>query len=211
MDILVIGLVIVMLYLLLFYLLYPVAATKPKADTRDAHQEERTPQAVDDIMGKSTFDVNAELRRIRLQKEEEARKAAIAKGEMTENGEEIAQEVKPEDCAVEKKVYTQVPTEDLGDMFAEPDVPMAKGDPLDDLDLAFKVARKQNATKEEELKAVEVFSYLSGTDFLDSVEKEFADVGVRINAMLDKYTKKAETEARTAPLSFEDFRPSDYL
>lgn len=62
-------------------------------------------QGVDDadIIGRSTFDVNAELERMRQRKEDAERKEAIAKGEMTEDGKEIAEEVKPEDCELEQK------------------------------------------------------------------------------------------------------------
>ena len=76
----------------------------------------------DDIIGKSTFDVNAELKRMRQRKEAEEQKEAIAKGEMTEDGKEIAKPVNPEDCEMEpKKVWKQVPTEELNDMFDEPE------------------------------------------------------------------------------------------
>ena len=76
----------------------------------------------DDIMGKSTFDVNAELRKKREREEEMKRKEAVAKGEMTEDGKEIAQEVAIEDCEVEpKREWKQVPTEELDALFDEPD------------------------------------------------------------------------------------------
>ena len=90
-------------------------------------------------MGKSTFDVDVELRRIREREEEQRRKEAIAKGEMTEDGKEIAQEVAVEDCEIEaKREWKQVPTEELEAMFDESDEPgdpHAEGVIIDDIDL----------------------------------------------------------------------------
>ena len=77
----------------------------PKAEVTTSEQ------CVDDadIIGKSTFDVNAELKRMRQRKEADERKETIAKGEMTEDGKEVAKPVNPEDCEMEpKKVWKQV-------------------------------------------------------------------------------------------------------
>lgn len=228
-NMIIILLVIVMLYLLLCYLLYPVAAAKPKAHVKEARQEEEKPQVDDDIMGKSTFDVNAELRRIRQQKEEEALKTAIAKGEMTENGEEIAQEVSPEDCEVEpKKVWKQVPAEQLDDMFSEPDdgeEHQAQGLTIDDIDLAFNTARKKNPTKDEVRQAADTFAQLNDTVLMDDIKNLLPEVNSDIDRVMKMYASELK-EARTAkaskkvsksmkplnlPERFEDFKVSDIL
>jgi len=170
-----------------------------------------------DIIGKSTFDVNAELKRIRQRREEEERKEAIAKGEMTDDGNEIAKPVSPEDCEVEqKKVWKQVPTEELHDMFDEPEAadepngPLADGGTIDDIDLAFKNARRKDLSEEEELQVVKVFKELKGTEFLDAVEQQFSEVGTRIDELIEKHSAKSEGEL-VIPKSFEDFKPSDYM
>jgi hypothetical protein len=67
---------------------------------------------------------------------------------MTEDGKEIAKPVNPEDCEFEqKKIWKQVPTEQLDGLFDEPDEPeepYAEGATIDDIDLAFKnVGRKE--------------------------------------------------------------------
>ena len=228
-NMIIILLVIVMLYLLLCYLLYPVAAAKPKADVKDVCQEEIASPAVDDIMGKSTFDVNAELRRIRQQKEDEERKIAIAKGEMTENGEEIAQEVSPEDCEVEpKKVWKQVTTEQLVEMFSEPDDDdehQAQGLTIDDIDLAFNTARKRNPTKDELNQAADTFVQLNDTVLMDDIKKLLPEVNSDIDRVMKMYSNELK-EARTVkapkkvsrslkpttfPERFEDFKVSDIL
>ena len=170
-----------------------------------------------DIIGKSTFDVNAELKRMRQRKEEEDRKEAIAKGEMTEDGNEIAKPVSSEDCEVEqKKVWKQVPTEELNDMFDEPEEaeepnePLADGGTIDDIDLAFRNVRRKDLSEEEELQVVKVFKELKGTEFLDAVEQQFSEVGTRIDELIEKHTAKAEPEL-VIPESFEDFKLSDYM
>jgi len=167
-----------------------------------------------DIMGKSTFDVNAELRRMRQRQEEAELKDAIAKGEMTEDGKEIAQEVTPEDCEVEqKKIWKQVSTEQLDDMFSEPensDEPRAQGATIDDIDLAFRNISRDDMTEEEKRHAVTVFNELKGTDLMDVVERQFADIGMRIDSLIDKYSDQQKKET-LIPSSFEDFKLSDYL
>lgn len=173
-------------------------------------------QGVDDtdIIGRSTFDVNAELKRMRQRKEEAERKEAIAKGEMTEDGKEIAEEVKPEDCELEqKKVWKQVPPEELNDMFDEPEVaeePLADGGTIDDIDLAFRNVRRKDLSEEEELQMVKVFKELKGTELLDAIEHQFSEVGVRIDELIEKHSVKNEVEL-VIPESFEDFRLTDFM
>ena len=181
-------------------------SASPEQDVNDA-----------DIIGKSTFDVNAELKRMRQRKEEEERKEAIAKGEMTEDGKEIAEEVKPEDCEMEqKKVWKQVPTEELNTMFDEPeeteqaDEPLADGGTIDDIDLAFRNVRRKDLSEEEELKMVKVFKELKGTELLDAIEHQFSEVGMRIDELIEKHSAKAEPEL-VIPGSFEDFKLSDFM
>ena len=171
----------------------------------------------DDIIGKSTFDVNAELKRMRQRKEAEEQKEAIAKGEMTEDGNEIAKPVNPEDCEMEpKKVWKQVPTEELNDMFDEPEEaeepnePLADGGTIDDIDLAFRNVRRKDLSEEEELQVVKVFKELKGTEFLDAIEQQFSEVGTRIDELIEKHSAKDEPEL-VIPESFEDFKLSDFM
>lgn len=171
----------------------------------------------DDIIGKSTFDVNAELKRMRQKKEVEERKDAIAKGEMTEDGKEIAKPVNPEDCEMEpKKVWKQVPTEELDDMFDEPEEadepnePLADGGTIDDIDLAFRNVRRKDLSEEEELQVMKVFKELKGTEFLDAIEQQFSEVGTRIDELIEKHSAKEEPEL-VIPESFEDFKLSDFM
>ena len=171
----------------------------------------------DDIIGKSTFDVNAELKRMRQKKEAEERKDAIAKGEMTEDGKEIAKPVNPEDCEMEpKKVWKQVPTEELDDMFDEPEEadepnePLADGGTIDDIDLAFRNVRRKDLSEEEELQVMKVFKELKGTEFLDAIEQQFSEVGTRIDELIEKHSAKEEPEL-VIPESFEDFKLSDFM
>lgn len=171
----------------------------------------------DDIIGKSTFDVNAELKRMRQRKEAEEQKEAIAKGEMTEDGNEIAKPVNPEDCEMEpKKVWKQVLTEELNDMFDEPEEaeepnePLADGGTIDDIDLAFRNVRRKDLSEEEELQVVKVFKELKGTEFLDAIEQQFSEVGTRIDELIEKHSAKDEPEL-VIPESFEDFKLSDFM
>ena len=171
----------------------------------------------DDIIGKSTFDVNAELKRMRQRKETDERKEAIAKGEITEDGNEIAKPVNPDDCEMEpKKVWKQVPTEELDDMFDEPeeaelaDEPLADGGTIDDIDLAFRNVRRKDLSEEEELQVVKVFKELKGTEFLDAIEQQFSEVGTRIDELIEKHSAKEEPEL-VIPKSFEDFKLSDFM
>ena len=171
----------------------------------------------DDIIGKSTFDVNAELKRMHQRKEAEEQKEAIAKGEMTEDGKEIAKPVNPEDCEIEqKKVWKQVPTEELDDMFDEqeeadePNEPLADGGTIDDIDLAFRNVRRKDLSEEEELQVVKVFKELKGTEFLDAIEQQFSEVGTRIDELIEKHSAKEEPEL-VIPESFEDFKLSDFM
>ena len=184
----------------------------PKAESPTSEQ------GVDhDIIGKSTFDVNAELKRMRQRKEADERKEAIAKSEMTEDGKEVAKPVNPEDCVMEpKKVWKQIPTEELDDMFDEPeeaeqaDEPLADGGTIDDIDLAFRNVRRKDLSEEEELQVMKVFKELKGTEFLDAIEQRFSEVGMRIDELIEKHSAKDEPEL-VIPKSFEDFKLSDYM
>ena len=182
----------------------------------------------DDIMGKSTFDVNAELRKKREREEEQRRKDAIDKGEMTEDGKEIAQEVAVEDCEVEpKREWKQVPTEELDAMFDEPDEPgdpHAEGVIIDDIDLTFHTARKKNPTKEEIRKAAETLIKLEGTEFKDEIcrllpeaKNDIDRVMKRYSAELNDNEAKPESqvikkqEKKPFPERFEDFSVEDLV
>lgn len=187
--------------------------TPPKAESPASGHD------VDDagIIGKSTFDVNAELKRMRQRKEAEERKEAIAKGEMTEDGKEIANPVSPEDCEMEqKKVWKQVPVEELNGMFDEPEEadapngPLADGGTIDDIDLAFNNVRSKDLSEEEELQVVKVFKELKGTEFLDAIEQQFAEVGTRIDELIEKHAIRNEV-VLVIPESFEDFKLSDFM
>lgn len=184
----------------------------PKTESPTSEQD-----VDDNIIGKSTFDVNAELKRMRQRKEAEEQKEAIAKGEMTEDGNEIAKPVNPEDCEMEpKKVWKQVPTEELNDMFDEPEEaeepnePLADGGTIDDIDLAFRNVRRKDLSEEEELQVVKVFKELKGTEFLDAIEQQFSEVGTRIDELIEKHSAKDEPEL-VIPESFEDFKLSDFM
>lgn len=214
--------VIICLLTFIGYELYIYNQFQASQTNHGEQQEAESPtsgQDVDnvDIIGKSTFDVNAELKRMRQKKEAEERKGAIAKGEMTEDGNEIAKPVNPEDCEMEsKKVWKQVPTEELDDMFDEPeeaeqaDEPLADGGTIDDIDLAFKNVRRKDLSEEEELQVVKVFKELKGTEFLDAIEQQFSEVGTRIDELIEKHSAKNEPEL-VIPESFEDFKLSDFM
>ena len=144
-----------------------------------------------DIIGKSTFNMKAEMERKRRLKEEAERKAAVARGEMTEDGKEIAQEVKPEDCEVEtRKVVVQVPDEELDDMFSEQEVPRANGDIINDIDLKFGANRLDLDEEEERRISESMYNALDETVLLDDICNQAPEVGREIHRMIDKYKKE---------------------
>ena len=182
----------------------------------------------DDIMGRSTFDVNVELRRMREREEEQRRKEAIAKGEMTEDGKEIAQEVAVEDCEIEaKREWKQVPTEELDAMFDESDEPgdpHAEGVIIDDIDLTFHTARKKNPTKEEIRKAAETLIKLEGTEFKDEICRLLPEAKNDIDRVMKMYSTELngneakpesqvikKQEKKPFPERFEDFSVEDLV
>ena len=178
-------------------------------------ETEASPKVADtDIIGKSSFNMKAEKERMRQRQEEAKRKEAIAKGEMTEDGKEIAKPVNPEDCEFEqKKVWKQVSSEEIKEMFdepEEPDEPQASGMTINDVDLAFNNLGRKDLTEEEARHTVAVFKELEGTEFLDAVERQFSDVGARIDELIDRISAKQDAEV-IIPESFKDFKPSDYL
>ena len=180
----------ILVYELCIFIMYPPEVSHIQKNIVSDVNAQKDTATDDDIMGKSKFDMKAECRLMRQRKEEAARKAAIARGEMTEDGSEIAQEVKPEDCEVEQKtVWKQVPTEELSNMFAEPDVPLAKGDPLNDVDLTFGV--RKDLDKEEEREVSEkMYKLFDDTIVLDDICDQAPEVGREIRRMIDKYKKE---------------------
>lgn len=187
----------------------------PHGGKQASPETKASPKVEDaDIIGKSSFNMKAEKERMRQRQEEAKRKEAIAKGEMTEDGKEIAKPVNPEDCEFEqKKVWKQVSSEEIKEMFdvsEEPDEPQASGMTINDVDLAFNNLGRKDLTEEEARHTVAVFKELEGTEFLDAVERQFSDVGTRIDELIDRISAKQDAEV-IIPESFKDFKPSDYL
>ena len=189
-TIVIVLLLCILVYELCIFIWFTPGQLQKQKPTETATEVEKSRVTDDDIMGKSKFDMKEECRLMRQRREEAERKAAIAKGEMTEDGSEIAQEVKSEDCEVEQKpVWTQVPNEEIPDMFAEPDVPLAKGDPLNDVDLTFGV--RKNLDKEEEREVSEkMYKLFDDTIVLDDICDQAPEVGREIRRMIDKYKKE---------------------
>lgn len=224
----IITILCIIIYLLVCYEFF-------SPDRQQTHGSNENPQGCDhrqtsddDIMGKSTFDVDVELRRIREREEEQRRKEAIAKGEMTEDGKEIAQEVAVEDCEIEaKREWKQVPTEELEAMFDESDEPgdpHAEGVIIDDIDLTFHTARKKNPTKEEIRKAAETLIKLEGTEFKDEICRLLPEAKNDIDRVMKMYSTELngneakpesqvikKQEKKPFPERFEDFSVEDLV
>ena len=225
----IITILCIIIYLLLCYEFFP-AGTQPAQGNGEKPQGiDHSHVADDDIIGKSTFDVNAELRKKREQEEERKRKVAVAKGEMTEDGKEIAQEVAIEDCEVEtKREWKQVPTEELDAMFDEPDEPddpHAEGVIIDDIDLTFHTVRKKNPTTEEIRKAAETLIKLEGTEFKDEICRLLPEAKNDIDRVMNMYAAELNSnetkpkqkkeikrqEKKPFPERFEDFSVEDLV
>ena len=183
-------LLIILVYELCIFIWFTPGQSQRQASTETVSEVQEPTMTDEDIMGKSKFDIKEECRLMRQRKEKADREAAIAKGEITEDGSEIAQEVKPEDCEIEQKtIWKQVPTEELSDMFAESDVPLAKGDPLNDVDLTFGI--RKNLDKEEEREVSEkMYKLFDDTIVLDDICDQAPEVGREIRRMIDKYKKE---------------------
>lgn len=218
----------IIIYLLVCYEFFSPDRQQTHGNNEKPQGYDHSPTSDDDIMGKSTFDVDAELRRMREREEEQRRKEAIAKGEMTEDGKEIAQEVAVEDCEVEpKREWKQVPTEELDAMFDEPDEPgdpHAEGVIIDDIDLTFHTARKKNPTKEEIRKAAETLVKLEGTEFKDEICRLLPEAKNDIDRVMKMYSAELDggetkpkhqvnkrQEKKRFPERFEDFSVEDLV
>ena len=191
----IITILCIIIYLLVCYEFFSPGRQQTQGNNDNSQDNGHSKVYDDDIMGKSTFDVNAELRKKREREEDQRRKEAIAKGEMSEDGKEIAQEVSVEDCEVEtKKEWKQVPTEELDAMFDETEEPVegyADGNPINDIDLSLHIARKDNSDEEEERKASEVlYRFLADTVVLDEICNQAPDEGKRIYRLIDQYKKE---------------------
>ena len=196
----IITILCIIIYLLVCYEFFPAGSQQTQVSSDSSQDNDHSQVSDDDIMGKSTFDVNAELRKKRVREEEQRRKEAITKGEMTEDGKEIAQEVSVGDCEVEtKREWKQVPTEELDAMFDETEVPVegyADGNPINDIDLSLHIARKDNPDEEEERKASEVlYKFFENTEVLDEICNQAPDEGKRIRRLIDKYKKEMSEAA----------------
>ena len=219
----------ILVYELGIFIMYPPGVSQIRKPAEAGTEVAKVTASDDDIMGKSHFDMKKECRLMRQRKEEAERKGAIARGEMTEDGKEIAQEVQAEDCEVEqKKVWQQVSPEELEAMFEEsdePDEPLAQGDTIDDIDLAFNNIGRHDMSDEEERRTVEVLKGLEGTELFDTITQSFPHIGDCINDLFDKYEHKPAAETVTAetnkateqnkpfviPERFEDFNIRDFV
>jgi len=224
----IITILCIIIYLLLCYEFFPAGTQQTQGNGEKPQETDHSHDVDDDIIGKSTFDVNAELRKKREQEEERKRKEAVAKGEMTEDGKEIAQEVAIEDCEVEtKREWKQVPTEELGAMFDEPDEPgdpHAEGVIIDDIDLTFHTVRKKNPTKEEIRKAAETLIQLEGTEFKDEICRLLPEAKNDIDRVMKMYSAELDggetkpkhqvnmrQDRKPFPERFEDFSVEDLV
>ena len=224
----IITILCIIIYLLVCYEFFSPDRQQTHGSNVKPQECDQRQTSDDDIMGKSTFDVNAELRRMREREEDLKRKEAIAKGEMTEDGKEIAQEVAEEDCEVEpKREWKQVPTEELDAMFDEPDElgdPHAEGVIIDDIDLTFHTVRKKNPTKEEIRKAAETLIKLEGTEFKDEICRLLPEAKNDIDRVMKMYSAELngnetkpesqvikKQEKKPFPERFEDFSVEDLV
>ena len=224
----IITILCIIIYLLLCYEFFPAGTQQAQGNGEKPQGTDCSHVVDDDIIGKSTFDVNAELRKKREQEEERKRKEAVAKGEMTEDGKEIAQEVAIEDCEVEtKREWKQVPTEELDAMFDEPDEsgdPHAEGVIIDDIDLTFRTVRKKNPTMEEIRKAAETLIKLEGTEFKDEICRLLPEAKNDIDRVMKMYSAELngneakpesqvikKQEKKPFPERFEDFSVEDLV
>lgn len=218
----------IIIYLLVCYEFFSPDRQRTHGSNEKPQGYDHRQTSDDDIMGKSSFDVNAELRKKREREEEMKCKEAVAKGEMTEDGKEIAQEVAVEDCEVEpKREWKQVPTEELDAMFDESDEPgdpYAEGVIIDDIDLTFHTVRKKNPTKEEIRKAAETLIKLEGTEFKDEICRLLPEAKNDIDRVMKMYSAELngnetkpesqvikKQEKKPFPERFEDFSVEDLV
>ena len=218
----------IIIYLLVCYEFFSPDKQQIQGSNEKPQGYDHRQMSDDDIMGKSTFDVNAELRKKREREEEMKRKEAVVKGEMTEDGKEIAQEVAVEDCEVEpKREWKQVSTEELDALFDEPDEPgdpHAEGVIIDDIDLTFRTVRKKNPTKEEIRKAAETLIKLEGTEFKDEICRLLPEAKNDIDRVMKMYSAELndneakpksqvikKQEKKPFPERFEDFSVEDLV
>ena len=209
-----IGLLTIIAYELFVFIKYP-PGVRPEPE-KTGNTEERTDSTAEEstVIGRSTLDLGAQLRRMEDRRAETELQAAVRRGEMTEDGKEIAKAVDIEECQLEeKKTIVPVPDEELDDMFAEPDVPMAQGNPLNDIDLAFDTARRKEPDELDERMAADVFKSLEGTELLDQVCGRWPEVGENIQRILDKYYGEESERPRgfVMPDRFEDFNINDLV
>ena len=224
----IITILCIIIYLLVCYEFFSPDRQQTQGSNEKPQGYDHRQMSDDDIMGKSTFDVNAELRKKREREEEMKRKEAVAKGEMTEDGKEIAQEVAVEDCEVEpKREWKQVSTEELDALFDEPDEPgdpHAEGVIIDDIDLTFRTVRKKNPTKEEIRKAAETLIKLEGTEFKDEICRLLPEAKNDIDRVMKMYSAELndneakpksqvikKQEKKPFPERFEDFSVEDLV
>lgn len=210
-----IGLLAIIAYELFIFIKYPPGIWPNAGNTVKRQVSEETAEEDCAIIGHSTFNMSDQLRRMEVRQTEEERKSAVVRGEMTEDGKEIATPVSIEDCQLEdKKQIVPVPDEELDDMFAEPDVPTATGDPLDDIDLAFNTARQKDPDEQDEQKAAAVLNCLKGTELLDMVAGLWPEIGENVERIIEKYygeksdNPKTKRQEFTMPDRFEDFNVS---
>ena len=79
----------ILVYELCIFIMYPPRVSQIRKPAEAGKEVVKVTVSDDDIMGKSLFDMKKECRLMRQRKEEAERKAAIARGEMTEDGKEI--------------------------------------------------------------------------------------------------------------------------
>ena len=209
-----IGLLTIIAYALFVFIKYP-PGVRPEPE-KTGNTEERTDSTAEEstVIGRSTLDLGAQLRRMEARRAETELQAAVRRGEMTEDGKEIAKAVDIKDCQLEeKKTIVPVPDEELDDMFAEPDVRMAEGNPLNDIDLAFDTARRKEPDEQDERMAADVFKSLEGTELLDQICGRWPEVGENIQRILDKYYGEESERPRgfVMPDRFEDFNINDLV
>lgn len=215
----IITILCIIIYLLVWYEFFPAGTQQTRGRSDNSQDNDHSQVSKDDIMGKSSFDVNTELRKKREREEGRKRKEAIAKGEMTEDGKEIAQEVTMEDCEVEqKKVFVPVPVEEISKVLPieddeEPAEGYASGHTFNDLDLTLNKVRKDEIEEEEELQTSEVlYRFLADTEVLDEICNLAPVEGKRICRMIDRYKKemsKGKEPQKEPDVSKTQEKPAD--
>lgn len=200
-----------------FYTKYYV----PREEVLDI-KEEKPPIDPMELVGKSLFKVSENKKRDEEPHQQMDISEAVSENDVTfedEKEQRTSAQIADEDLdeAFEDVRVKDIPME-YKDEDSEETTPQATGTPFEDIDLAVRTVKKKTSTREEKVKAGNVFHEMEGNELFEKlinnaalVEQINESIDLAMREMEEKKEASCKEESMEIPDRYENFNFLDFV